>query len=189
MIGLAGLVLCFAWLLQLIVLSLIPVGTVLCSVPLMMTIVWGSVFGSPIHMPRAEELRHVSLGQVVAIQILSGSLSGALVGAFFGALYAALLPVFPFCYPLIGWIAGYFPLRSINQGILLIVPLVLLLTVLAESLMAGQLYILHRPDVFSHLAQVAIPEAIANALIAPFVFYPMRTWYEFTKAPAREGGQ
>ena len=190
LIGLAALVLCFAFFLQLIVLNLIHVeGAALCSVPLMVTIVWGAVFGSPLQLPRAEELRHVPLSQVVAIQILSGSLSGALVGAFFGALYGSSLPVFPYCYPIIGWMAGYFPLRSINQGILLIVPLVLLLSVLAETIMAGQLHLMGRPLVFSHLAQVAIPEAVANALISPFVFYPMRAWYEFIKAPARAAQQ
>ncbi len=54
----------------------------------MVTIVWGAVFGSPWQMPRAEELRRVGLGQIISMQLLSGSLSGALAGAFFASLYA-----------------------------------------------------------------------------------------------------
>src|ERR1700677_1369994 len=113
-IGLAGLVICFVWLLQLTVLSLLPLRAVLCSLPLMVTIVWGAVYGSPLQMPRADELRRVGLGQIVAMQAMSGSLSGALVGAFFAALYASILPVYPVCYPIVGWAAGYFCLRGFN---------------------------------------------------------------------------
>jgi rod shape-determining protein MreD len=183
-IGLAGLVICFAWLIQLTVLSLLPSRAVLCSFPMMITIVWGAVFGSSLQMPRADELRKVSLGQIVAMQALSGSLSGALVGAFFAALYASIIPVYPLCYPVVGWVAGYFCLRSFNQGSLLCVPLVLLLSVFAESVMAGQLAAIGRPNVLPHLVQVAVPEAIINAIISPFVFYPMRAWWEFSKAPS-----
>ncbi|MGH9553003.1 MAG: rod shape-determining protein MreD, partial [Terriglobales bacterium] len=180
-IGLAALILCFAWLVQLTVLSLLPVRAVLCSLPMMVTIVWGLVFGSPLQLPKGAELRLATIGQVVAMQALSGSLSGALVGAFFGSLYASILPIYPICFPLIGWIAGYFCLRNFNQGGLLCVPLVLMLSVLAETINAGQLAIIGRPDVFPHLVQFAVPEAIVNALIAPFVFYPMRVWYLFTR--------
>lgn len=181
-IGVAGFVLCFAWLMQLTVLSLLPLQAVVCSLPMVFTVVWGLAFGSPLQFPRLRELTHVRLGQIMTIQALSGSPSGALVGAFFGALYASVLPVYPVCYPLIGWIAGYFCLRHFNQGTFLCIPLVLLLSVLAETIMAAQLAIVHRPDVFAHLTQVAIPEAVANSLIAPFVYYPMRIWYQFTAA-------
>lgn len=185
-IGLAALLICFAWLLQLTVLSLLPLRAILCSLPMMVTIVWGSVFGSPLQMPRADELRNVGVNQVIAMQALSGSLSGALVGAFFAALYASILPVYPICYPLVGWAAGYFCLRGFNQGALLCIPLVLLLTVFGETVMAVQLAISPgRPDVFPHLVQIAVPEAIVNAIIAPFVFFPMRSWYEFTKTPTQ----
>lgn len=184
-IGLAGVILCFAWLTQLTVLSLLPLRAVLCSLPLMLTIVWGAVFGSPLQMPRAEELRRVPLGQIVTMQLLSGSLSGALVGAFFGALYSSIIPIYPLSFPIIGWVAGYFCLRNFNQGVLLCVPLVLLLSVFAESIMALQLHLINRPDVVSHLVQIAVPESIVNAILAPFVFIPMRGWYEFTKTPAQ----
>jgi len=184
-IGLAAVILCFAWLTQLTVLSLLPLRAVLCSLPLMVTIVWGAVFGSPLQMPRPEELRRVPLGQIITMQILSGSLSGALVGAFFGALYASILPTYPVCFPLIGWVSGYFCLRNFNQGVLLCLPLVLLLSVFAEAIMACQLALAGRPDVWPHLVQIAVPEAIVNALLAPFVFIPMRAWYEFTKSPTQ----
>lgn len=183
-VGLAALIICLAWLTQLTIASLLPPRVLFCSFPLMVTIVWGAVFGSPWQMPRAEELRRVGLGQIISMQLLSGSLSGALAGAFFASLYASILPVYPVCYPLVGWVAGYFCLRSFNQGTILCVPLVLLLTVFAESAMAVQLaFFHHRPDVFPHLMQTAVPEAIVNAIISPFIFYPMRTWYEFTKTP------
>jgi rod shape-determining protein MreD len=134
-------------------------------------------------MPRADELRRVGLGQIVAMQAMSGSLSGALVGAFFAALYASILPVYPVCYPIVGWAAGYFCLRGFNQGAMLCIPLVLLLSVFAEAIMAIQLHFIGRPDVLGQLVQIAVPEAIVNAIISPFVFYPMRGWFEFTKAP------
>jgi rod shape-determining protein MreD len=185
-IGLAAIVLCFAWLLQLTLLSLIPLRAVLCSVPMMVTIVWGAVFGSPLQMPRRDELRNVSLGQIVTMQSLSGSVSGLLVGAFFGALYASILPIYPISFPLVGWVSGYFCLRNFNQGTLLCIPLVLLLSVFAETATALQLMILGRPDVLAHLAQTAVTESIVNAMISPFVFYPLRAWYELTKAPSQE---
>lgn len=184
-IGLAVLLICLVWLLQLLFLSLLPLRAVLCSLPMMVTIVWGCVYGSPLQMPRAEELRHVGVSQVAAMQALSGSLSGALVGAFFAALYASIEPVYPVCFPLVGWAAGYFCLRGFNQGALLCIPLVLLLTVFGESIMAVQLAIVGRPDVFDHLVQIAVPEAIVNAIISPFVFYPMLAWYEFSKLPGQ----
>jgi len=184
--GLAAVVLVFAWLLQLTLLSIIPLRAVLCSVPMMVTIVWGAVFGSPLHMPRRDELHHVSLGQIVSIQALSGSVSGLLVGAFFGSLYASILPVYPVSFPIVGWIAGYFCLRNFNQGTLLCIPLVLLLSVLAESITAVQMMILHRPDVLPHLAQMAVTESIVNAMISPFVFYPLRVWYDLIQTPSQE---
>lgn len=182
-IGLGAVILCLAWLTQLTVLSLLPLRAVLCSLPLMVTIVWGAVFGSPLQMPRSDELRRVPLGQIVTMQLLSGSVSGALVGAFFGALYSSIIPTFPVSFPIIGWVAGYFCLRNFNQGVLLCVPLVLLLSVFGESIMALQLHLMGRPDVLSHLVQIAVPESIVNAILAPFVFIPMRGWHEFTKTP------
>jgi rod shape-determining protein MreD len=181
-IGITGLILCFAWMIQLTVLSALSLKDVLASLPLTFTIIWGSVFGSPLLAPRPNELRTSTLQQVIARQALSGSLSGALVGAFFGALYASVLPAYPICYPLIGWIAGYFCLQNFNQATFLCIPLVFLSSVFAESVMAVQLAIMGRPDVLQHLSQVAFPEAVLNSLMAPFVFFPMRAWYHFSKS-------
>jgi hypothetical protein len=131
--------------------------------------------------------------------------------------------VYPVCYPIAGWVAGYFCLRNFQQGALVCIPLVLLLTVFSETAMAIQLWLptlwydphkpaavqnltqiavpaaaqtamalqvwlpklwgeTPRPDVFHHLVQIAVPEGIVNAILSPFVFYPMRAWYEFTNA-------
>jgi rod shape-determining protein MreD len=177
-----GLIICFAWLLQLTLLSVFSLKDVVASLPLTFTIIWGSIFGSPLKAPRPDELRLSTLGQVIARQALSGSLSGALVGAFFGALYASVLPTYPICYPLIGWITGYFCLQNFNQATFLCLPLVFLSTILSESVMALQLHFLGRPEVLQNLAQVALPEAALNSLIAPFIFFPMRGWYHFATA-------
>ena len=81
-IGVTALVVCFAWLIQLTVFTSLTFKDVLASLPLTFTIIWGSVFGSPLKAPPPNELRISTLGQVIARQALSGSLSGALVGAF-----------------------------------------------------------------------------------------------------------
>lgn len=180
-IGVTALIVCFAWLVQLTVFTELTFKEVLASLPLTFTIIWGSVFGSPLLAPRPNELRVSTLGQVIARQALSGSLSGALVGAFFGALYASVLPAYPIAYPLIGWIAGYFSLQNFNQATFLCIPLVFLATVFAESIMAVQLALISRPDVLQHLSEVAFPEAVLNSLMAPFIFFPMREWWKFAK--------
>jgi hypothetical protein len=46
--------------------------------------------------------------------------------------------------------------------------------------MAWQLWFCGRPGVFEHLAHIALPEGLLNALIAPFVYFPMRRWYDFS---------
>lgn len=180
-IGLSIVIVVIAWLMQLTVLSKLSLNDVLCSLPLTVTIIWGSVFGSSLRKPSADELRISPLSQVMLWQALGGSPSGALIGAFFAALYSTLLPVYPVCYPVIGWLAGYFTLRNFNQATLLCIPLVLLATVFAETLLALQLHWQGRPDVLPRLADIAFSEAILNALIAPFVYFPMRGWYEFFK--------
>jgi rod shape-determining protein MreD len=177
-IAMSGLFAGFVWLLQLTVMSMLSLKTVLCSLPLTVTIVWGTVFGSTLVPMTPNELRHSTFAEVLIRQVLSGSLSGAIFGALMGALYASVLPTYPICYPLAGWIAGYFCLRNFNSGALLAIPIVLLLTIYAEFIMALQLYIIHRPQVLQHLAQFAVPEAILDCLIAPLVYLPMRSWYE-----------
>lgn len=180
-IGITALVVCFAWLIQLTVFTQMTFNNVLANLPLTFTILWGSVFGSPLQAPRPNELRISTLGQVIARQALSGSLSGALVGAFFGALFASVIPAYPIAYPIIGWIAGYFTLQNFNQATFLCIPLVFLASIFAETITALQLAALGRPDVLQQLVNVAFPESILNALMAPFIFFPMREWYKFSK--------
>jgi rod shape-determining protein MreD len=180
-ITIAGVILWVAWLIQLAILSKLTFSQVLCNLPLAMTIVWGATFGSPMEKPTADELRVSSVGAVLVRQLLSGSVSGALVGGFFAALSCSILPVFPVAYPVIGWISGYFSLKNFNQAAFLCIPLVLLLTFLAEIIMAGQLAIVGRPDVPAHFVVISFPEALLNALIAPVLFFPMRGWFEFSQ--------
>lgn len=177
----AAFIVAFAWLIQLAVLSKLPFGSVLCNLPLTLTIVWGVTFGSPVGKPSPDELRVSSFGTVLFRQLLSGSPSGAIVGAFFAALASSVLPIYPVSYPLIGWIAGYFSLKNFNQAAFLCIPLVVLLSFLGEMLMACQLALIGRPEVFSQLVLVGFPEALLNALIAPVLFFPMRGWYEFSQ--------
>lgn len=171
-----------AWLIQLTVLNNFAFQGAICNLPLIFTVTWGSVFGSRLPPIMPDQLRKATLAEIFLQQAASGSLSGALVGAFFAALYASVLPVYPLSYPMIGWITGYFCLRNLNQETLICIPLVLLATVAAESMMAWQLWTLGRPDVFLHLAQIALPEGLINAAVAPFVYFPMRRWYDFSIA-------
>lgn len=180
-ISLTGVIVIFAWLVQLTVLSVLTFSDVLASLPLTFTIVWGSIFGSPMKSLTPEDLRTKTFGQIVTHQALSGSLSGLLVGAFFAALYSSVLPVYPISYPLVGWMVGYFSLKNFSQATILCLPVVLISTVVAESVMALQLAAIGRPDTLSHLASVVFPEALLNALMSPFIFFPMRGWYEFAQ--------
>lgn len=180
-ISMAAVLVIAVWLIQLALLSRLKFGDVLCNLPLTMIILWGLTFGSPMPKPTNDELRVSSMGAIVVRQLLSGSPSGAIIGAFFAALASSVIPVYPFSYPIIGWISGYFSLKHFNQAAFLCIPLVLLLTFLGETIMGLQLFIVKRPDVLSHLAMISIPEALLNALIAPVLFFPMRGWYEFMR--------
>lgn len=171
-----------AWLLQISVLSAIPFKSVLCNLPLIMTIVWGAVFGSALPPPTEEEVRHLSFRDVLIQQSLSGSVYGAMVGALFAALYSSVLPLFPIAYPVLGWMAGYFCLNKFTQGFLLSIPVVFLGTIVGETIMATQLACLHRPDVFHHLVEICFPEAAINALLAPLAYLPLAGWFEFSKS-------
>lgn len=181
-IGFATLTILFAWLLQLTVLTKLSLDSVLCSLPLTVIIIWGSVFGSPLRMPAPDELRLLPVDQAIMLQLASGSISGFIVGALFASLYATVSPIYPVAYPLIGWLAGYFSLKSFNKATLLCIPLVLGGTVFAESILALQLHLVGRPDVLPRLAEIAFQEAILNSLIAPFIYFPMRAWFEFVSA-------
>ncbi len=178
-IGFAGLIVIFAWLLQITVLTKLSLDSVLCSLPLAITITWGAVFGSPLRKPTPEELRIQPVDQAIMMQIASGSVSGMIIGAIFASFYATVSPIYPVAYPIVGWLSGYFSLKSFNKATLLCIPLVLGGTVFAESISALQLHFVGRPDVLPRLAEIAFPEAILNSLIAPFIYFPMRAWFEF----------
>ena len=185
-IGLSAIVMALGWLMQVALVTRVPLNQVLCNLPLAMTIVWGTTFGSPLGRLTSDQLRHLSITTVFVRQMLSGSVSGAMVGGFFGLLYAHILPVYPYSYPLIGWVAGYFCLRGINQAMFLTIPLVFLMTALSESLTAIQLHLIGRPDVLNHLAEFVFPEAGLNAVISPFLFFPMRAWAEYSTSILRQ---
>lgn len=180
-IGLIVFVSSLAWILQLTVLSNFTFQGAFCNLPLTMTILWGFVFGSRMPPILPDELRTKTSKEIFIHQLSSGSLSGFLFGAFFAAIYSSALPIYPICYPLIGWIAGYFSLKNINPETLLCIPLVLLATVFSDFITAFQLALTGHADVFPHLAQIALPEALLNALIAPFVYFPMRHWHDFAR--------
>lgn len=180
-VGVCILIIATVWIVQLAVLSRLSLNHVQCNLALTFTIVWGLTFGSPLPAPSFTEIRLSSLNDVLARQVLSGSPTGALVGAAFAALYASVVPVYPVSLPLVGWTAGYFCLRNFNQALIVCIPLVLLLTFMAELIMAAQLGILGRPGVLENFVRIALTEAALNAIIAPCVFFPMRGWSEFVK--------
>lgn len=175
------LIIACAWVMQLAVVSRLFLTGVQCSLPLTIIIVWGISFGSPLEKPSIDELRLNTLNTIILRQALSGSISGALIGAAFAALYSSVLPIYPIAYPVVGWIAGYFCLRNFNKAIVLVIPLVLILTFLAEAITALQLFVIGRPLVMRNFVEIVLTEAVLNSLIAPFVFLPMRGWYEFAR--------
>ncbi len=190
-ITLATFVVFFTWFVQSDLLTKFSVSGVLCNLPLTVTILWGSVFSSRNKNLSAEEIRALSLGEIALYQAFSGSLSGAYVGALFAALFSSSLPIYPLSYPLIGWMAGYFSLKHMSQPAFLSIPLVLFASIFAESLTAVQLAALAfnaGPDraeaisrvyqIVARFSQIALPESILNALIAPIIVVPMRTWYD-----------
>jgi len=180
-VGMTVLIVGCAWVMQLAVVSRLFVTGVQCSLPLTLIIVWGITFGSPLSKPSIDELRLSTLKTILLRQALSGSISGALIGAAFAALYSSVLPIYPLAYPIVGWIAGYFCLRNFNKAVVLVIPLVLILTFFSEAITALELFSVGRPLVFENFVEIALTEAVLNALIAPFVFLPMRGWYEFAR--------
>jgi rod shape-determining protein MreD len=184
--GLTALVAVAALVLQIGVLNRFPVYDVYCNLPLTVVIVFGAVFGSPLPPITPDELRMSTTGEIFARQLASGSVTGLLAGCLMAALYARMIPIepmmFPVYLPIAGWVAGYFCLRNINKENLLCIPLTFVLTLLAETIMAWQLaFINHRSGVFDQLMQIAVNEASLNALIAPFIYFPMRRYFEFSQ--------
>lgn len=167
---------------QTTVLNNFPVHGIYCDLPLTIIIVWGAVFGSPMPPITPDELRLSSLNQVFIRQAASGSVAGALMGMYFAVLKAPIIGMIPIYYPFAGWMAGYFCLRNINKQNYLSIPLVFAITLLAETLMAWQLSLMGRDLVFDRLMQIAVPEAILNMVIAPFIYFPLRRWYDFSQA-------
>jgi rod shape-determining protein MreD len=162
-------------------LSNLPVQGVYVNLPLTMVIIWGAVFGSPLPPITPDELRLSTMSEVFTRQAFSGSLMGLLVGMLFASLFAPHLPLFPAYLPLIGWISGYFCLRNLNKQNLLCMPLVFVMTLLGETIMAWQLALTGHQFVFEHLYSFAFREAVLNTAIAPFIYFPMRRWYEFAQ--------
>lgn len=186
---LAAGVIAFVWLLQTNVLTRLTLGGLLCNLPLTVTIIWASVFGSRLPRLTMDDLRTLSLSEIISYQALSGSVSGALVGAFFASLYASVMPVYPFGLPLIGWVSGYFSLKRVKYAAFLSIPLVLLGSVLADSIMALQLSLTGRPEIMTRFIQAVLPEAVMNALIAPWILIPMQRWDEFWASKEVAGAQ
>ena len=180
-IGIVALIISFIWILQLCILSRLTLFDVQCNLALTFIIVWSVTWGSPVKAPTLDELRLSTWKEVMLRQILSGSISGALLGAAFAALYNSILPIYPICYPLVGWTAGYFCLRNFNRAIIFCIPLVFVFTFMSELIMAAQLYVVGRPGVLENLVRVSLIEASLNSLLAPFIFFPMRGRYEFLR--------
>ncbi len=178
-LSLAFTVICLVWFLQSDVLTKLSLHNLFCNLPLTFTIIWASIFTSSVEPLNSDEIKVRSISAVALHQAMSGSFSGAIVGAVFAALYASILPVYLFSYPIIGWVAGYFPLKTVQHASFYSILLVLLGTILAEFLTASQLMILGRADVLSCFAQITMPEAVLNALIAPFIFVPLKAWHDF----------
>jgi rod shape-determining protein MreD len=178
-ISLAAMVVLIVWLIQTDLITRFSLKGLLCNLPLTLTVLWGGVFGSRQKGLLPEEIRALSVGEIATQQALSGSPSAACIGGFFAALYSSALPIYPVAYPLIGWISGYFCLKGVSQPTFWSIPLVLFASVFAEFVTGCQLTLMGRPETFNRLVDFALPEAILNALIAPIIFIPMRTWYEF----------
>ncbi len=178
-IFLSGFICASSFLMQMLVLNNFSIHGSICNLPLTLCIVWGLVFGSRLSPLTALELRKKSMGEVFSRQLASGSHSGFLIGWLLSLIYfMTTVPVYPVAYPIIGWAAGYFCLRSLSQGNLLSIPLTFILTIIAEGLMSWELFALGRGSVFEHLSSFILPEALLNSIIAPFIYFPMRRWYD-----------
>lgn len=174
-VGLMGV----AWLLQCTVVTYFPFRGVIANLPLVVTAVTGFVFGSPVRGVTPEELRRCSVLAIFFHQAARGSVTGALTGALAASFFSVILPVYPLSLPLVGWIAGYFCLRGVRQETLICIPMVLLATVLNEMLNAWQFSACGYPHTSLVLSRIVMPEAFVNALVAPFVYFPLRRWYDF----------
>ncbi len=194
-----SVLICFAaFLIQMLVLNYLGIHGINSNLPLTLVIVWGLVFGSSLPGVTPTELARRSLTQVFFRQLASGSHSGFLIGWFFSWLYYFIMPVYPINFPLIGWASGYFCLRGLGRGNLLSIPVTFILTLFAEAIMSWELILfgapvsfshpsmmLNNPEwikvVFDHLGTIVLPEALLNSVIAPFIYFPMRRWYDLVE--------
>lgn len=183
--------------LQMLVLNYLGIHGSICNLPLTLTIVWGLVFGSSLAPLTAVELRRRSLKDVFMRQLLSGSHSGFLIGWFYAWMYYSIFArVFPLSFPLIGWASGYFCLRGIGQGNLLCIPLTFVLTIVGEAIISWQLSapsvvnkiliganleVYNVSLVYEHLKLFILPEALLNSVIAPFIYFPLRSWADLVE--------
>lgn len=176
----SGSVCLFALLIQLSILSHLSIHGTICNLPLTLTIAWGLVFGSQTPSITAGELRSQTFGGIFFRQLSGGSFSGFLIGLFFTCLYGSIIPLYPVAFPLVGWIAGYFCLRGLSQGNLLCIPMVFVLSIIAEGLASWQLSFYSRAGIWEHLNSFILPEAMLNAIVAPFIYLPMRRWSDLS---------
>lgn len=177
----AGLLSAGSLFIQMAILNRLTMLGITGNLPLVLILVWGQVFGSPLSSISAAQLRKSSLSEVFTRQLMSGSPSAFLVGLFMTCLYSHFVPCVPIAFPLMGWVAGYFCMRSLSQGNLLCIPVTFILTIFAELMMAAQLTVLGRPSALEHFSTVVLPEALLNSVIAPFIYFPLRRWYDFAE--------
>jgi rod shape-determining protein MreD len=168
-----------AWLLQITIVTYFPFRGVIANLPLVVVAVTGFVLGSPVPAVTHEELRSHSVLIIFFRQFMRGSVAGLLTGAFAAALFGSMLTVYPLSLPIVGWISGYFCIRGLRQETLICIPMVLLATVLNEAINAWQFGAAGFPAPYPLLSHIVMPEAVLNALIAPFVYFPLRRWYDF----------
>jgi hypothetical protein len=196
-ISISALICFAAFFMQMLVLNYLGIHGITSNLPLTLVIVWGLVFGSSLPGMTAIELSRRSLAEVFFGQLASGSHSGFLIGWFFSWLFYFIMPVYPINFPIIGWASGYFCLRGLGKGNLLSIPMTFILTLFAEAIMSWELVLfggpvdfthptmMLSPDwikvVFDHLSTIILPEALLNSIIAPFIYFPMRRWYDMVE--------
>ena len=169
----------FAWVIQIIFIGKLRLAHVCANLPLTIIIVTGLVANFNYPKENPNEIKRISLGQVVKNQFKNGSISGLFLGLFLASIEKSLTGVLPIAYPLVGFLAGYFSLGNFSLPVFLIIPLVFMFSVLAQAIFSLELFFLHVNGVFNHLINFAMIEASINALIAPFVYFPINAIYEY----------
>ncbi len=166
-----------AWLIQLIFIVKLKLSHSIANLPLTIVIVTGLMANKKRLKYPPGQIAKLSLRELIKSQFKNGSLVGLGLGAFMASLEKSLTGSFPVSYIFVGYLSGYFSLRNFNWPVILIIPLVFMFSILSECIYAIQLFQI--PGVYNHLIRFAMVEASLNALIAPFVYYPINTLYEF----------